>query len=89
MKNFNLGKQYLISQLAYNLEKDIVAFLTAEGQFYAQFLVTKNQFLIRKQVKKPILFEWVYGVNNVFHFFVADETGVKLYKVDEEKKILK
>jgi hypothetical protein len=28
MKNFNLGKQYLISQLAYNSEKDIVVFLT-------------------------------------------------------------
>jgi len=28
MKNFNLGKQYLISQLAYNFEKDIVIFLT-------------------------------------------------------------
>lgn len=48
MKNFNLGKQYLIAQLAYNNEKEIVAFLTAEGQLWVQFLATKVNFIIKK-----------------------------------------
>lgn len=48
MKNFNLGKQYLIAQLAYNFERDIAVFLTAEGQLYAQFLVTKTLYIIKK-----------------------------------------
>lgn len=48
MKNFNLGKQYLISQLAYNDERDIVAFLTVEGLLIVQFLITKANFIIRK-----------------------------------------
>lgn len=48
MKNFNFGKQYLISQLAFNNDRDIVVFLTAEGQLYAQFLNTKNLIVIRK-----------------------------------------
>lgn len=48
MKNFNLGKQYLISQLAYNDERDIVAFLTVEGLLIVQFLITKANFIVRK-----------------------------------------
>ena len=28
MKNFNLGKQYLISQLAYHSDRDVAVFLT-------------------------------------------------------------
>jgi hypothetical protein len=48
MKSFNLGKQYLISQLAYNSEKDIIIFLTAEGQLFAQFLNLKTFFVIKK-----------------------------------------
>jgi hypothetical protein len=72
MKNFNLGKQFLISQLAYHSERDILIFLTAEGQLYAQFLNIKTLIVIKKEVKKPIIFDWVYGVSNIFHCFIAD-----------------
>lgn len=48
MKNFNLAKYYLISQLAYHCDRDIVVFLTAEGQLYAQFLTTKTTVVLKK-----------------------------------------
>lgn len=72
MRNFNLGKQFLISQLAYNLDRDVVVFLTAEGQLCCVFLVTKAMIIIKKDVKKNMIFDWVYGVGAVFQFFTAD-----------------
>lgn len=48
MKNFNLGKQFLISQIVYHSEKDIAIFLTAEGQLCAQFLNIKTLVVIKK-----------------------------------------
>lgn len=64
-------------------------FLTAEGQLCCGFLVSKVLVVIRKDVKKSILFDWVYGVGALCQFFVADEAGVRLYKVDEDKKSFK
>lgn len=39
-------------------------------------------------MKSDILFDWVYGREAV-EFFIADYTGVRMLKVDEDKKIFK
>ena len=88
MRNFNLGKQFLITQLAYNVDRDLVVFLTAEGHLCCGFLVSKVMVVVRKDVKRAV-FDWVYGVGTVCQLFVADEAGVRLYKVDEDKKTIK
>jgi hypothetical protein len=44
---------------------------------------------MKKDVKKAVLFDWIYGVPTIAQFFLADESGVRLYKVDEDKKTFK
>lgn len=43
LKIIELKKSYIITDLAYNYKKNIVLFLTAEGQLNAYFASTKSQ----------------------------------------------
>lgn len=67
----------------------MVAFLTAEGHLYAHFTASKTQVLIRKDLKKVFILDWVYSAQATFSFFLAEEGGVRLYRVEEEKKQVK
>ena len=57
----DLGKIYPISQLVYNPFRNIIVFLTFDGELYGHFISYKSQILIKKNVKSDILFDWVYG----------------------------
>lgn len=48
LKIADLGKNHKITDLAYNYEKHIIAFLTADGALIAHFINTKTQILIKK-----------------------------------------
>ena len=63
-------------------------FLTYDGELYGHFISYKSQILIKKNVKSDILFDWVYRREAV-EFFIADYTGVRMLKIDDEKKIFK
>lgn len=75
--------------MIYHPQKNILMFLTCEGQLYAHFISGKTQFLLKKDVKKWILFNWVYGVSPAADLFLADGSGIKFYRADEDKKTLK
>ena len=44
---------------------------------------------MKKNIKSWVLFDWVYEAGNNVDFFLVDSSGVKFYKVDEEKKSFK
>jgi hypothetical protein len=89
LKLIDLGKIYLITDLVYNYEKNIVIFLTTEGQLYAHFAATKTQILIKKDFKKIFLMECIYSAQQTAHLFIAEEGGIHLYRIEEEKKSIK
>jgi hypothetical protein len=35
------------------------------------------------------MMEWIYSSQQLVHFFVAEEGGIYLYKIEEEKKGIK
>lgn len=55
---------------------------------YGHFLTYKTQILIKKGIKKDILFDWVYAMDNI-DLFIADGKEIRFMKVDEEKRSLK
>jgi len=67
-----LGKQYVITDLVYNFEKNIIVFATIDGLLNLHFIHTKTQIIIKKDIKKPILFDWIYDSGGVCNFFIAD-----------------
>lgn len=78
----DLGKQYAIVQLIYNPYKNILVFITHDGNVVAHFVTQKTQLPIRKDVRKQGIFGWVYG-RELLDLFIADCGGVRLYKIDE------
>jgi hypothetical protein len=89
LKLIDLGKAYLITDLAYNYEKNVVVFLTIEGHLHAHFGSSKTQISIKKDFKKICLMDWIYSTPLTANFFVAEEGGIHFYRLEEEKKALK
>lgn len=62
--------------------------MTHDSQLIAHFVTHKTQLSIKKDFKKDSIFGWIYGNLNL-DLFIAEPTGIKLMKIDEEKKIFK
>jgi hypothetical protein len=71
LKIIDLRKAYIITDLAYNYKKNVVLFLTAEGQLYAYLVASKTQIEIKKDFKKVFVIEWIYSCQQFVNFFVA------------------
>lgn len=73
-KVVDLGKQYVITDLVYHFEKNILVFLTIDLILHLHFVNSKTQIVIKKDIKKekPILFDWIYDSGGVCNFFIAD-----------------
>ena len=89
LKVVDLGRVYAITDLAYHPQRNVVVFLTAEGNLYLHFLQTKTQVNIKKSYKQAHLVEWINGAPLTAHLLVAEEAGLHLYKLDEEKKTMR
>lgn len=63
--------------------------MTIEGALFVFFPGPKHLVQIKKDYKKIHLMEWIYGVQQVAHLFVAEEGGLHLYRFEEEKKYFK
>ena len=63
----------------------MLVFLTHDGELYAHFISHKTQLVVKKHIKSEILFDFVYGKEQI-DMFIAENSGVKLYKIDDEKK---
>jgi hypothetical protein len=72
LKIIDLGKVYIITDLAYNYEKHIAVFLTMEGHLYAHFASSKTQMLIKKDFKRLFVMEWIYSVQQTANLFIAE-----------------
>jgi hypothetical protein len=68
---YSIGK-YIIVQLAYFVNREVIIVLTVEGMLMLIFLKDKVRQVVRKDLKRNVCFEWNYALNQVFHFFVAD-----------------
>lgn len=44
---------------------------------------------MRKDVKKLFVMDWMYATQQTASFFLAEDSGVRFYKVEEEKKSVK
>lgn len=75
-----MGKTYVITDLAYNYEKNNIAFITIEGSVFVYFPQSKSTVQIKKDYKRIFLIDWIYNSPSVAHLFVAEEGGVRLYK---------
>ena len=75
--------------MVYNPLKNILVFLTSDGYLYGHFISGKTQFVMKKGVKSWILFDWVYEAGSNVDLFLVDHSGVKFFKVEEEKKNFK
>ena len=64
-------------------------FLTSDGYLYGHFISGKTQFIMKKGIKSWLLFDWVYGLEQYVDLFLIDQTGIKFYKVEEERKNFK
>ena len=89
LKILELGKAYVITDLAYNYEKNAVIFLTIEGALFAFFGNGKFTIPIKKDFKKVFLMDWIYGSPQTAHLFIAEGGGLHLYKYEDEKKYFK
>ena len=72
--------------MIYNPNKNIIIFLTSDGYLYGHFISGKTQFVMKKGIKNWLLFDWVYGLPQILDLFLVDASGLKLFKVEEEKK---
>jgi hypothetical protein len=79
-----LKKPYAITDLAYNYKKNAIIYYTADGQLNVYFASTKSQLEIKKDFKKIFLLEWLYSAQDTASFFVAEETGIRFYRIIEE-----
>jgi hypothetical protein len=89
LKLIDLGRAYLITDLAYNSEKNVLFFLTVEGALFVYFPSIKTVVPIKKDYKQVFLIDWIYGSSQTAHLFVAEEGGVHLYRFEEDKKAFK
>jgi hypothetical protein len=71
LKIIDLRKAHIITDLAYNYKKNVVLFLTAEGQLYIYFAASKTQIEVKKDFKKVFVMEWIYSCQQIVNFFVA------------------
>lgn len=75
--------------MIYNFHKNILVFLTSDGYLYGHFITGKTQFVVKKGIKNWLLFDWVYGLSQHVDLFITDHSGIKFFKVEEEKKNFK
>jgi len=57
-------------------------FLTQENYLYAHFAASKTQLQIKKDFKRIFLIDWIYSAQQTANFFIAEEGGVHIYRLD-------
>ena len=55
-------------------------FLTAEGMLLVYFGNGKFTVIVKKDCKKVFMMDWIYGSSQTAHFWVAESSGLYLYK---------
>jgi hypothetical protein len=71
LKIIDLGKVFIITDLVYNYERNYLLFLTTEGHLFLHFASSKYQVLLKKDIKKLFVMEWVYSAHQTMNFFLA------------------
>lgn len=71
LKIIDLGKVFIITDLVYNYERNYLLFLTTEGHLFLHFASSKSQVLLKKDIKKLFVMEWVYSAHQTMNFFLA------------------
>jgi len=82
LKLIDLGKAYVITDLAYNFEKNVLLFHTVEGGLFVYFPTIKAMIPIKKDYKQIFTIDWIFGSSQTAHLFVAEEGGVHLYRFE-------
>ena len=63
--------------------------MTVEGALFAYFASGKFTIPIKKDYKRVFVMDWIYNSPQTAHFFVAEDSGLHLYRFEEEKRYFK
>lgn len=63
-----------------------------DGNVVVYWMKTGSESVIKpsKEKTSPVLyFDWLYSMRGTLDFFIVEATGVRFFRVDEEKRVLK
>ena len=81
-----------IESLTYNEEMKVLCFTMLDGHVIVYWIKSHVQHVIKpsKEKNSPILyFDWLYSMKGTLDFFILETIGLRFFRYDEEKKILK